>query len=177
MLGVPKTVAQTLQQGGRVGRDQVANGRAVVFVQSTAYKSAEKYLAQDPARRAVAKYNNKNLTTMNNEKALMLTTADCLVVFLNSAPSLASFVSADQPPATAAQGATKKTRKLTKAMRTKAEAELRLFRERVHKSERDRVSHGYTPASSYFPNPAITSILDNFLAISTLEIIATIIPK
>ena len=46
MLGVPKTVAQTLQQAGRVVRDQISNGRAVVFVQSTAYKSAEKYLAQ-----------------------------------------------------------------------------------------------------------------------------------
>ncbi|KAJ7271343.1 P-loop containing nucleoside triphosphate hydrolase protein, partial [Mycena haematopus] len=46
MLGLPKTVAQTLQQAGRVGRDQMSNARAVVFVQSSAYKSAEKYLAQ-----------------------------------------------------------------------------------------------------------------------------------
>jgi superfamily II DNA helicase RecQ len=33
MLGVPKTVAQTLQQAGRVARDQTSNARAVVFVQ------------------------------------------------------------------------------------------------------------------------------------------------
>jgi superfamily II DNA helicase RecQ len=46
MLGVPKNVAQTLQQAGRVGRDQTSNSRAVVFVQPTAYKAAENYLAQ-----------------------------------------------------------------------------------------------------------------------------------
>jgi superfamily II DNA helicase RecQ len=58
MLGVPKTVAQTLQQAGRVARDQVSNGRAVVFVQSTAYKSAEKYLAlgKDGILISVSKY-------------------------------------------------------------------------------------------------------------------------
>jgi hypothetical protein len=64
-----------------------------------------------------------------------------------------------------------------KAMRVAADTELRLFKERVHKAERDRVSHGYTPASSYFPNLAITSILDHFLAISTVDGLTTIIPK
>ncbi|KAJ6506196.1 P-loop containing nucleoside triphosphate hydrolase protein [Mycena vitilis] len=220
MLGVPKTVAQTLQQAGRVVRDQVSNGRAVVFVQSTAYKSAEKYLAQDPARRAKAKENSKSLTTMNNEKALMLTVKDCLNVFFNKmfgntgdtvlldcieakrrlpcsncrprfigplffppsplpigAPPLASFPSTDTPSSTPSSGLATKAKKLTKAMRAAAESELRLFRERVHKAERDRVSHGFTPPSSYFPNPAITSILDHFLAISTPATLVTIAPR
>ncbi|KAF7360481.1 ATP-dependent DNA helicase RecQ [Mycena venus] len=223
MVGVPKTVAQTLQQAGRVGRDQSSNGRAVIFVQSSAYKSAEKYLAQDPARRAQAKHNNKSLSTMNNEKALMLSTMECLIAFFNKlydnsgetsrldciaakrrlpcsncrpqfigplffppsplpigAPPLAAFTAVDKPPlpsSTTTSGAAKQARKLTKAMRATAETELRLFRERVHRYERDRVSHGYTPASSYFPNPAITSILDHFLAISTVDNLATIVPK
>ncbi|KAJ7895792.1 hypothetical protein B0H13DRAFT_2523610 [Mycena leptocephala] len=223
MLGVPKTVAQTLQQAGRVVRDQVSNGRAVVFVQSTAYKSAAKYLALDPARRAKAKQNSKSLTTMNNEKALMLTVKDCLIAFFNKmfgnggetalldciegkrrlpcsnclphfigplffppsplpidAPPLASFPSPDiQPSASApvASGIPKTPRKLMKAMRVAADTELRFFKERVHKAERDRVSHGYTPASSYFPNLAITSILDHFLTISTVDGLTTIIPK
>ncbi|KAF7344820.1 ATP-dependent DNA helicase RecQ [Mycena venus] len=82
MVGLPKTVAQTLQQAGRVGRDQTSNGRAVVFVQSSAYKSAEKYLAQDPTRRDQAKHN-KSLSTMNNEKPLMLSTTECLIAFFN----------------------------------------------------------------------------------------------
>ncbi|KAJ7733723.1 P-loop containing nucleoside triphosphate hydrolase protein [Mycena maculata] len=219
MLGVPKTVAQTLQQAGRVVRDQTSNGRAVVFVQSTAYKSAEKYLAQDPARRAKAKQNNKSLTTMNNEKVLMLTAKECLIAFFNKmfgntgntvllnciegrqclpcsnclprfigplnfppspyppdAPPLAPFPSTDFPPAVIA-AVPKKTRKLTKAMRVSTESELRLFRERVHKTERDRVSHGYTPASSYLPNPSITAILNHFLTISTVETLTTVTPK
>ncbi|KAJ7447561.1 hypothetical protein B0H11DRAFT_2202738 [Mycena galericulata] len=74
-------------------------------------------------------------------------------------------------------GAPQKTRKLTKAMRATAEAALRLFKERVHKSERNRIAHGYTPASSYLPNPAIASLLDNFLRISTVGNLADIIPK
>ncbi|KAJ7251674.1 hypothetical protein C8J57DRAFT_1665991 [Mycena rebaudengoi] len=205
MLGLPKTLRRRLSK--RAG----------------AYKSAEKYLAQDPARRAPAKYNNKSLSTMNNEKALMLTATECLIAFFNKlydnsgetsrldcsavkrrlpcsncrpqfigplffppsllpigAPPLAAFAAVDTPPtpsSTTTSGVTKQAKKLTKAMRTTAEAELRLFRERVHKSERDRVSHGYTPASSYFPNPAITSILDHFLAVSTIDNLTTIIPK
>ncbi|KAJ7846811.1 hypothetical protein B0H13DRAFT_2407469 [Mycena leptocephala] len=96
------------------------------------------------------------------------------------APPLASFPSPDiQPSASApvASGIPKKPRKLTKAMRVAADTELCLFKERVHKAERDRVSHGYTPASSYLPNLAITSILDNFLTISTVNGLTTIIPK
>jgi hypothetical protein len=239
MLGVPKTVAQTLQQAGRVARDQTSNGRAVVFVQPAAYKAAAKYLAQgenkspqlffiqfccfpDPARRANAKSPNKSLTTMNNEKALMLTVKRCLIAFFNKLygnsgdaveldcitaarrlpcsnclprfigplsfpPSplpagslpLAPFASASRPPPTSTETVRgpQTTHKLTKAMRIAAEAKLRLFRDRVHKSERNRTSHGYTPASSYFPNPAINSILDHLLAISTVENIAATIPK
>ncbi|KAJ7812435.1 hypothetical protein B0H14DRAFT_2605753 [Mycena olivaceomarginata] len=92
---------------------------------------------------------------------------------------LAPFASASRPPPTSTETASgpQKTRKLTKAMRIAAEAKLRLFRDRVHKSERNRTSHGYTPASSYFPNPAINSILDHLFAISTVENIAATIPK
>jgi hypothetical protein len=43
-LGLPKTVAQTLQQGGRVACDPATTGRAVVLAQTTAYFAAEKYL-------------------------------------------------------------------------------------------------------------------------------------
>ncbi|KAJ7430782.1 P-loop containing nucleoside triphosphate hydrolase protein [Mycena latifolia] len=222
MLGVPKTVAQTLQQAGRVGRDQLTNGRAVVFVQAASHKSAVKYLAQDPAQRAKAKQNSKSLTVMNNEKALMLTAVGCLIAFFNKmygnsgtqalldciaagrrlpcsncrprfigpllfAPSpipigstpLDPFPSEiPQPrPSNPSSGARKRPRKLTKVMRATAEKQLRLFKDRVQKSERDRVSHGYTPASSYLSNPAITSLLDNFLGISTVEALAAIMPK
>ncbi|KAJ7811788.1 hypothetical protein B0H14DRAFT_3479405 [Mycena olivaceomarginata] len=180
MLGVPKTVAQTLQQAGRVARDQKSNGQAVVFVQPTAYKAAAKYLAQ-----ANAKSTNKGLTMMNNEKVLMLTVKRCLIAFFNklygnsgdaveldcikatrrlpcsnclprfigplsSSPSplpagslpLAPFASASRPPPTSTETASgpQTTRKLTKAMRIAAEAKLRLFRDRVHKSERNRTS-------------------------------------
>ncbi|KAJ7187588.1 hypothetical protein GGX14DRAFT_409058 [Mycena pura] len=44
MLGVPKTVAQALQQGGRVARDPSTSGRAVILAQSSAYTAAEKFL-------------------------------------------------------------------------------------------------------------------------------------
>ncbi|KAJ7089958.1 P-loop containing nucleoside triphosphate hydrolase protein [Mycena epipterygia] len=43
-LGVPKTVAQALQQGGRVARDPSSTGRAVILAQSSAYSAAAKYL-------------------------------------------------------------------------------------------------------------------------------------
>ncbi|KAJ7725279.1 P-loop containing nucleoside triphosphate hydrolase protein [Mycena maculata] len=74
-LGVAKTVEQTNQQAGRVGRDPFTTGRAVVLVQASAYKSAEKFLAKGK--------NSKSLTTMNNEKAMMLTTKTCLIAFFN----------------------------------------------------------------------------------------------
>jgi hypothetical protein len=94
-------------------------------------------------------------------------------------PPLAAFASVDRPlsSASTSSAAPRTNRKLTKIMRVAAEAELRLFRERVHKSERDRTSHGYTPPSSYFPNPAIVSVLDHFLTISTVERIMMILPK
>ncbi|KAK7015807.1 ATP-dependent DNA helicase RecQ [Favolaschia claudopus] len=84
-LGVPKTVAQTLQQGGRVARDPDATGRAIVLAQTSAYSAAEKYLT---AQRAAAgksktKQSSKGLTTMNNEKALMLTLTGCFIAFFN----------------------------------------------------------------------------------------------
>ncbi|KAJ7301922.1 hypothetical protein DFH08DRAFT_827128 [Mycena albidolilacea] len=43
-LGVPKSVAQTMQQGGRVARDPETTGRAIVLVQASAYSAAQKYL-------------------------------------------------------------------------------------------------------------------------------------
>jgi hypothetical protein len=54
-------------------------------------------------------------------------------------PPLAAFASVDRPLSTAStsSAAPRTNRKLTKIMRVAAEAELRLFRERVHKSERD----------------------------------------
>ncbi|KAJ7768604.1 P-loop containing nucleoside triphosphate hydrolase protein [Mycena maculata] len=84
-LGVPKTVAQTLQQGGRVARDPATTGRAVVLAQASAYSAAEKYLKAQSAgsRQSKAKTTSKSLTTMNNEKALMLTTKGCLIAFFN----------------------------------------------------------------------------------------------
>ncbi|KAJ7157225.1 P-loop containing nucleoside triphosphate hydrolase protein [Mycena filopes] len=82
-LGVAKTVPQTLQQAGRVGRNSETIGRAVVLVQASALKSAEKYLARgDPHVRTPAKAS-KSLSAMNNEKALMLTIKGCFAVFFN----------------------------------------------------------------------------------------------
>ncbi|KAJ7906874.1 hypothetical protein B0H13DRAFT_1880185 [Mycena leptocephala] len=91
------------------------------------------------------------------------------------ATSLDTFPSNDTPraPELPSVIAPKKPLKLTKAMRSTAEAELRLFKERVHKSERNRVTHEYTPASSYLPNPIITSLLDNF----SFEIQAIVLPR
>ncbi|KAJ7182392.1 P-loop containing nucleoside triphosphate hydrolase protein, partial [Mycena crocata] len=219
MLGVPKTVAQTLQQAGRVVRDQVSNGRAVVLVQASAYKAAEKFLAQDPERRAKAKQNSKSLSAMNNEKALMLTVKTCLIAFFNKmfgnagAAALLDCIDAQRrlpcsncrprfvgplffppsplpigsqplapfsdvsPPIHPTTTTPPRSRKLTRAMRATADAELRLFKKRVHKAERDRPVHGYTPASTYLPNPVITSLLDGFFTISSLETLATTIPK
>ncbi|KAK6996141.1 ATP-dependent DNA helicase RecQ [Favolaschia claudopus] len=219
MLGVPQTLAQTLQQAGRVVRDQTSNGRAVVFAQNSAYKSAEKYLAQDPGRRAQM-HSTKNLATMNNNKALMLTIKSCLIAFINKtygntgeaalldcvaatrslpcsnclphfvgplsfppsplppgASPLPPFSPTNQAPRPVPVSTTNPGHKLTKVMRARADADLRCFRDKVHKAEREHVSHGYTPASSYFPNPAISLILDRFFAISAVETIKSIIPN
>ncbi|KAK7016659.1 P-loop containing nucleoside triphosphate hydrolase protein [Favolaschia claudopus] len=220
MLGVPQTLAQTLQQAGRVVRDQTSNGRAVVFTQNSAYKSAEKYLAQDPARRTQTN-TTKTLAAMSTNKALMLTIKSCLIAFINKtygntgenalldciaaerqlpcsnclphfvgplffppsslpigAPPLPPFLPVNQTRRLTAPTVTNQTssRKLPKAMRARADADLRRFRDKVHKAERERVSHGYTPASSYFPNPAISTILDQFFAVSAVETIKAIIP-
>jgi superfamily II DNA helicase RecQ len=43
-LGLPKSVAQTMQQGGRVARDPETTGRAIVLAQASAYSAAQKYL-------------------------------------------------------------------------------------------------------------------------------------
>ncbi|KAK7028579.1 ATP-dependent DNA helicase RecQ, partial [Favolaschia claudopus] len=219
MLGVPQTLAQTLQQAGRVVRDQTSNGRAVVFAQNSAYKSAEKYLAQEPARRTQTNAT-KTLAAMSTNKALMLTIKTCLIAFINKTygntgenalldcimaerqlpcsnclprfvgplffppsslpigalpPPL--FLPANQARRPVSTSAPNSGHKLNKAMRARADADLRRFRDTVHKAERERVSHGYTPASSYFPNPTISAILDQFFAIATVETIKLIIPK
>ncbi|KAJ7749928.1 P-loop containing nucleoside triphosphate hydrolase protein, partial [Mycena metata] len=82
-LGVAKTVSQTLQQGGRAGRDPATIGRMIILVQAAALKSAQKYLARHNSDSRKPAKNSKNLTTMNNEKALMLTATICLNVLLN----------------------------------------------------------------------------------------------
>lgn len=51
-LGVAKTVPQTIQQAGRVGRDPATIGRAVGLVQAAALKSALKYLARSKLLKA-----------------------------------------------------------------------------------------------------------------------------
>ncbi|KAJ7759723.1 P-loop containing nucleoside triphosphate hydrolase protein [Mycena maculata] len=82
-LGVAKTVPQTVQQGGRVGRDLATVGRAVILAQARSFTSAQKFLEHaDSVSRVLAK-NSKSLTAMNNEKAMMLTTTGCLIVFFN----------------------------------------------------------------------------------------------
>ncbi|KAJ7105861.1 P-loop containing nucleoside triphosphate hydrolase protein [Mycena epipterygia] len=83
-LGVAKTVAQTIQQGGRVGRDPSTVGRAVILAQARSFTSAEKYLARGGSASHAPAKTSKSLTTMNNEKAMMLTTTHCLVVFFNT---------------------------------------------------------------------------------------------
>ncbi|KAJ6631666.1 hypothetical protein B0H10DRAFT_2207288 [Mycena sp. CBHHK59/15] len=153
---------------------------------------------------------------MNNEKALMLTTKQCLVAFFNklygnntpgalldcielprrfpcsncrprfvgplyfpfpsNQPRLIPFTS----PASSASPPPErppKQQKLTRKMRTVAEARLREFKEHVYSLERDNVGHGFTPASAYFSNPTITSVLDHFFQITSLEILSTTIPK
>jgi superfamily II DNA helicase RecQ len=45
-LGVAKTVPQTIQQAGRVGRNPATIGRAIILVQAAALKSARKYLGR-----------------------------------------------------------------------------------------------------------------------------------
>ncbi|KAJ7212698.1 P-loop containing nucleoside triphosphate hydrolase protein [Mycena pura] len=82
MLGVPKTVSQTTQDAGRVGRDLATTGRAILLVQSAAEKSAERFLANLGSASRAPK-NNKALTSMNNEKALMISTTRCLNAFFN----------------------------------------------------------------------------------------------
>ncbi|KAJ7939965.1 hypothetical protein B0H13DRAFT_1850166 [Mycena leptocephala] len=153
---------------------------------------------------------------MNNEKALMLTTKQCLAVFFNrlygnNTPGalldciqlprrfpcsncLPRFVGplyfpfpSNQPrlipftlPASSASPPPRrppKQQKLTRKMRTVAEAQLRQFKERVYSLERDNIGHGFTPASAYFSNPTITSVLDHFFQITSLEILSATIPK
>ncbi|KAF7328233.1 ATP-dependent DNA helicase RecQ [Mycena venus] len=217
-VGLPRSVPQTLQQAGRVGRDPSTIGRAVVLVQASAYASAEKFLARGaPASRAPAK-TSKNLTTMNNEKALMLTAKGCLIAFFNklfgntgegsevdcialprrlpcsnclprfsgslifdpsplpSGPERLRPFAAPEPPAAVAGAYRPKTNKLTRKMRSSADAELRKFRVLVQKLERDYDIYGYIPASSYLSNPVITSLLDNLLVIWTREVLVTKIP-
>ncbi|KAJ7290665.1 P-loop containing nucleoside triphosphate hydrolase protein [Mycena rebaudengoi] len=216
-LGVAKTVDQTLQQGGRVGRDLSTIGRAVVLAQASAYKSARTFLANGES--PTTNKNSKSLTQMNHEKALMLTEEGCLIALFNKmygnntpgalqdcitfprrlpcSNCLPRFIgphpyffpsplllaprrltpfcvtplaapTVDPPPA--------KT-KLTRKMRAVAEAELLLFKAEVHKMERASDLYGYTPASSYLPNHAIASLLDNLLDLSTPADISATIPR
>ncbi|KAJ7464089.1 P-loop containing nucleoside triphosphate hydrolase protein [Mycena latifolia] len=80
-LGVPKTVAQALQQGGRVGRNPLTTGRTDIFAQASAYTAAEKYLKARNSGSQKPTKPSTSLTTM--KKALMLTTKGCLIVFFN----------------------------------------------------------------------------------------------
>ncbi|KAJ7602745.1 P-loop containing nucleoside triphosphate hydrolase protein [Mycena polygramma] len=215
-LGVPKTVAQTLQQGGRVGRDPSTTGRAVVLAQASAYTAAGKYLKARASSTSnpTSKKQSKSLTTMNNEKALMLTTKQCLHVFFNRLygndtpgalldcialprrlpcsnclprfvgplylPTPPGSLVPFSTPLTATSSAPSrptKNQKLTKKMRSTAELELRKFRDRVYSLERDNEPHGYTPASSYLSTPIITTLLDNFLHISSTGKLSATIPR
>ncbi|KAJ6471023.1 P-loop containing nucleoside triphosphate hydrolase protein [Mycena sanguinolenta] len=82
-LGLAKTVEQTIQQAGRVARDPSTTGRAIVLVQASAFKSADKFLSKGPSASRTTAKNSKSLTTMNNQKAMMLTTKGCLIAFFN----------------------------------------------------------------------------------------------
>ncbi|KAJ7458254.1 P-loop containing nucleoside triphosphate hydrolase protein, partial [Mycena latifolia] len=218
-LGIPKTVAQAIQQGGRVGRDPSTIGRAIILGQATTYTSAQKYLARAASGPPASAKNSKSLTTMNNEKALMLTIKGCLIVlfnkiFGNTAPGsdldcitlprrlpcsnclphfsgVLVFEPSPLPsgperlrpfskPATSRAGAAApyrpKNTKLTREMRSTADARLRKFRVEVQILERDYDLYGTTPASSYLSNPIITSLLDNLLIIWTREVLVTKIP-
>ncbi|KAJ6460258.1 P-loop containing nucleoside triphosphate hydrolase protein [Mycena sanguinolenta] len=217
-LGVPQTVAQALQQGGRVARDPATTGRTVILAQASAYAAAGKYLEarSSDTNRTKAGKASKNLTTMNNEKALMLTTKQCLISFFNKlygnntpgalvdcielprrfpcSNCLPRFIGplyfpfpSNQPrfipftsiPATGSPNSThpSKHRKLTKKMRTVAEGRLREFKDHIYSVERDNIGHGFTPAAAYFSNSTITSVLDNFFQITSLEVLSTTIPR
>ncbi|KAJ7735896.1 hypothetical protein B0H16DRAFT_1574678, partial [Mycena metata] len=217
-LGAAKTVSQSLQQGGRVGRDPTTIGRAVMLMQAAALKSAQKYLARRDSDSRKPARNSKSLTTMNNEKALMLTTTSCLNVFFNKmfgnnaagsfldciararrlpcSNCLPRFVgsieylpsplpsgtqrlrpfSQPKPKPSVTQPYRPKNTKLTRKMRTAADAELRKFRSQVQKAEREYDIYGCTPPSSYLSNPVITSLLDSLLIIWTQDVLVTKIP-
>ncbi|KAJ6478356.1 P-loop containing nucleoside triphosphate hydrolase protein [Mycena sanguinolenta] len=214
-LRVPQTVAQALQQGGRVTRDPATIGRTVILAQASAYAAAGKYLEARSSDTNRTKAS-KNLTTMNNEKALMLTTKQCLISFFNKlygnntpgalvdcvelprrfpcSNCLPRFIGplyfpfpSNQPrfipftpiPATGSPNSThpSKPRKLKKKMRTVAEGRLREFKDHIYSVERDNIGHGFTSAEAYFSNSTITSVLDNFFQITSLEVLSTIIPR
>ncbi|KAJ7769651.1 hypothetical protein DFH07DRAFT_954244 [Mycena maculata] len=78
-----RTLLDSIQQAGRVGRDLSTTGRAVVLVQKAAYSSAEKYLASGGSASRAPTKTSKSLTTMNNEKAMMLTNKGCFIAFFN----------------------------------------------------------------------------------------------
>ncbi|KAJ7774509.1 hypothetical protein DFH07DRAFT_952212 [Mycena maculata] len=152
---------------------------------------------------------------MNNEKALMLTTKECLIAFFNKlygnntpgalrdcielsrrlpcSNCLPRFIGplyfpvsstqthllpfpAAPSPSEAAPKPPVKTQKLTKKMRATTELELCLFRDHVYELERNNDSHGFTPLAVYFNDPTITSILNHFIQITSLEILSDTIP-
>ncbi|KAJ7867126.1 hypothetical protein B0H13DRAFT_1897718 [Mycena leptocephala] len=82
---------------------------------------------------------------------------------LPSGPERLRPFSAPQPKPVTAAPYRPKTNKLTRKMRSAADAELRKFRVKVQKLERDYDVYGCTPPSSYLSNSVIASLLDTLL--------------
>ncbi|KAJ7864914.1 hypothetical protein B0H13DRAFT_1898869 [Mycena leptocephala] len=89
---------------------------------------------------------------------------------LPSGPERLRPFSAPQPKPVTAAPYRPKINKLTPKMRSAADAELRKFRVKVQKLERDYDVYGCTPPSSYLSNSVIASLLDTLLIIWTREV-------
>ncbi|KAJ7645363.1 hypothetical protein B0H17DRAFT_1216039 [Mycena rosella] len=146
---------------GRVARNPLTTGRTVILAQSSAYIAAEKYL--EASHREPAKHKETEQKSNNYEQREGVDAHDKELFnrVFQQAPSRA--------PA--------KQQKLTRKMRADAELQLRKFKYRVYSLERANQNHGFTPVSAYFNNPTITTVLDNFLQISSLEKLTTTIPR
>lgn len=96
-IGVAKSIAQIIQQAGRVARDPATTGRAIIFAQPSAYKNAKEFLANGGTYFAHSTFlinhinSGKGVTSkssraqggMDNDRALLLTCTGCLNVFFN----------------------------------------------------------------------------------------------
>lgn len=66
---------------------------------------------------------------------------------------------------------------MTAKMRSAAEAELMVFGEVVRRQEKANDSGGYAPRSSYFPLPALQSVITNLTRITVTEDLRVLLPQ